>query len=595
MSFFEELKRRKVFRVSIGYLVIAWLLMQLGDTLGPALRLPEWIPSALAFFLILGFPVAIYLAWVYEMTPDGIKPDSTTGKTPQRQLDSGKLNRVILIGVLLAVTYFAVDRFVLNGQDQQTKQAGISPSEGQIVDSAADGNLAPANSIAVLPFINMSSDPEQEYFSDGLSEELLNLLARIPELQVTSRSSAFAFKGKEINIPEVASSLGVAHILEGSVRKSGDQIRVTVQLIDAARDVHLWSATYDHTLENIYSIQDEISAAVVSALKLTLLGETPKARNIDPRAMDLNLQAHYFWQRRSDGDFERARDYYQKSIDIDASNAPAWAGLAVIYNEMIRFEQMPEEEAQALFKQAALNAVEADPDYPEGHIRLSWAYSREGDEDAARNHWKIANRLDPNNHLVVFDHAVTIMRSGRLYLAIEHFERLAKLAPLSAISHGNLATFYTELGRLEDADAAITRAIELSPGSSNQKNTRATIRVMQGRYEEALELIADLSPGNETALLSAVIHFALGNEKAAQAAYDEIVQQGTQPAEAWQMKILAFRGELEPAFEMLERGVSAGIRFYFFLNDPYLRNMHADPRWELLMRKAGRDPEASFD
>lgn len=600
MSLFEELKRRNVVRVAFGYVIIAWLLMQIGDTLGPALRLPEWIPSALAFFLILGFPVAMYLAWVYELTPDGIKPDSAADGKPDRPASSTrKLNQVIIFAVVLAVAFFAFDRFVLNENSQPgTQTAADLPAITTLQDGMAEpdsGTNAPHNSIAVLPFVNMSSDPEQEYFSDGLAEELLNLLARIPELQVTSRSSAFAYKGKEINIPKVAKSLGVAYILEGSVRKAGNQIRVTAQLIDAERDVHLWSATYEHTLENIFSIQDEISAAVVEALKITLLGNSPKARQVDARAMDHNLQATYFWHRRGEGDLERARDYYEKSLEIDANNAPAWAGLSIIYIELFRDGSLSREESLTLSKQAALKAVEADPDYPEGHIRLSWALAREGNEEEADKHREIAAQLDPNNLLVIFNHANRLRANGRMDLAITQYERLALMDPLSAVNHINLGPFYSELGRLGDAETAIRRALELSPDNSASLTNLARLRVLQERFEEALEMASTLDTDNNTLVIQAIIYYALGRQAESQAAYDLIVDGKVVGAQAWQLEIHAYRGEMELAFSMLEKGVDEGTRFNLFLYEPFLANMHADPRWDPLMRKAGWDPEASID
>ncbi len=600
MSLFEELKRRNVVRVAVGYVIISWLLMQVGDTLGPALRLPEWIPSALAFFLILGFPVAMYLAWVYELTPEGIKPDRAPGRETGGQASgTRKLNQVIIFAVVLSVTFFAFNRFVLNDDDQPGTQAVADTSELTTHQNGAakpdSRTSAPHNSIAVLPFINLSSDPEQEYFSDGLTEELLNLLARIPELQVTSRSSAFAYKGKEINIPKVAKSLGVAHILEGSVRKAGNQIRVTAQLIDAERDVHLWSATYEHTLENIFSIQDEISAAVVEALKITLLGNNPKARQVDARAMDLNLRARYFWTRRGEGDFERAREYYEKSLEIDDKNAPAWAGLAVIYTELIEDGSLPREEALTLSKQAALNAVAADPDYPEGHIRLSWAFTREGNRKESNKHRDIAAQLDPNNHLVIFSRAVQLKNIGRMDLAIGLFEQLARLDPMSAISHNNLGSFYIDLGRLKDAEAAISRGLELSPDNSASLFNLAMLRVLQGRFEEALEMTPALNADNNKQVILAIIYYALDQQEESQAAYDLIVDERVMPAMAWQIKVRAYRGELDLAFAMLREGVDAGIRFTNFIEDPLLENMQKDPRFDALMREAGWVPDATID
>jgi TolB-like protein len=534
----------------------------------------------------------MYLAWVYEMTPEGIRADD--GET--RPTGGGRLNAVIVAGTVLAAGWFLLDKYVLEPDVPAAPVPEKSvAAQTPMPDEEATADAPGMNTIAVLPFVNMSSDPEQEYFSDGLSEELLNLLARIPELQVTSRSSAFAYKGKEINLPEVASTLGVAHILEGSVRKSGNRIRVTAQLIDAGRDVNLWSDTYDHTLDDVFSIQDQISTAVVEALKITLLGEAPTARQIDPEAMDLNLQANYFWHRRGEGDVERARKLYEHSVEIDSGNAPAWTGLSAIYSEMTRHGSLSREEGRAMAKNAAVNAVEADPDFPEGHIRLAWILNQEGDAESAREHRQFAARLEPKNQLVVFDRAIRLNGKGRMDQAIELFEYLAEIDPLSAINQGNLGAFYIALGRLGEAEAALKKTIELSPESDAARHSLVTLRLFQGRFEEALELAETLEPGNDRQTALSIIHHEFGNPEASQKAFDSLVPQDVRPPEAWKLKIHAWKGELDIAFELLQGALNLGIGISPFVHDPYLKNMHADPRWELLLRQAGWDPQATLD
>lgn len=273
MSLFTELKRRNVFRVALAYVVVAWLLMQVGDTLAPALLLPEWTTRFLAFLLLLGFPMAVFAAWAFELTPDGIKPETSDKRDnlsapPSRR----KIDLLIIALLAVAVGYFAWDKFAV--REEALTEAALAATEP----------TSEHRSIAVLPFVNMSGDIEQEYFSDGLSEEILNLLAKIPQLGVTSRSSAFSFKGKDYTISDVAEQLGVKHVLEGSVRRSGDQIRITAQLIDASTDKHLWSDTWDRAFQDVFVIQDEIAAAVATALKIQLVDELPHSFVTDPRA-----------------------------------------------------------------------------------------------------------------------------------------------------------------------------------------------------------------------------------------------------------------------------------------------------------------------
>jgi TolB-like protein/Tfp pilus assembly protein PilF len=580
VTLFNELKRRNVFRVALGYVVIAWVLMQVGEIFAPALRLPEWVISALAFFLILGFPVALFLAWAYELTPEGLRPDQDIEPTSsQRKVNARKMDRVIIVGLISAVGFLIVDRFWPIAEP---------PAVGSPDQAVPIVPVLGETSIAVLPFVNMSSDREQEYFSDGLSEELLNLLSRIPELQVTSRSSAFAFKGKDINIPQVASALGVAHILEGSVRRSGDRVRITAQLIDAKRDVHLWSETYDRTLDDIFAIQDEISAAVVESLRLTLLGDTPKARELGPGALDENLQASFYWQRRAPGDVQRAREHFERSLEIDPHNAPAWAGLSVVYQELGRSGEMPLAEADRLFMESALKAVEADPDYAEGHIRLAWALWGSGDRPGAAREREIANRLDPESLLVIFDRANQLRFSGRLAESLPLYERLVERDPLSAISLNNLSTFYLESGRLEDAEAMAVRALRVNPGMSHPTFVLLEIRILQGRTREAREILAPMTAMNRLHSYMAIILYSEGKVQESDLALANIgPEAGPYPPEAFILRVRAWRGELDAAFRIMEQGLAAGTWYTNFLYDPFLANMHEDPRWMELLSAAG--------
>ena len=306
MNFFNELKRRNVFKVAAAYIIVGWLIMQAGEVMGPALRLPEWVNSALAFFLLLGFPLALIFAWAFEMTADGLKKEKDVDRSQSiTDVTGAKLNRTIMVVLILALGFFAFDKFVLGPKRdaqlvKETQLAAEQTAGPAMTGSVPDADTPEEKSIAVLPFVNMSDDGGNEYFSDGLSEELLNLLAKIPELKVAARTSSFQFKGQTGDIDAIAKQLKVANVLEGSVRKSGNQVRITAQLIKADDGYHLWSETYDRTLENIFAVQDEIAAAVVDALKLTLLGAAkPVAKEANPDAYALFLQGRYWYNQAS--------------------------------------------------------------------------------------------------------------------------------------------------------------------------------------------------------------------------------------------------------------------------------------------------------
>jgi TolB-like protein len=332
VSLFTELKRRNVFKVAAAYVIVGWLIMQVGEVMAPALHLPQWINSALAFFIILGFPFAMFFAWAFEMTPDGLKKEKDVDRSQSITGHTGKKLNGMIVGLLvLALGYFAFDKFVLDPQRDAELVSATQEATEQTMTAAAQKPDAPEdNSIAVLPFVNMSDDASNEFFSDGITEELLNLLAKIPELRVTSRSSAFSFKGQNVDIPTVAEKLNVQHVLEGSVRKAGNRVRITAQLIEAGSDIHMWSETYDRELDDVFAIQDEIARKVVDVLQVRLLGKVPETTETSSQAYALYLKGRHFMTQRDDAATAASAEAFRRAIEIDPGYAPAWAGLARI-------------------------------------------------------------------------------------------------------------------------------------------------------------------------------------------------------------------------------------------------------------------------
>ena len=282
MGLVAELRRRNVFRVAIAYVVIAWLILQVGDTLAPALRLGEWVNTVVAFFLILGFPIALVFAWAFELTPEGIKLEQDVDRSRSiTHLTGRKLDYVIIAVLSIALVYFAFDKIVLDAsRDAELVRTTTETVTEQVIESGISG--IPPKSVAVMPFVAMSNGADDEYFADGLSEEILNSLSHVPELLVTARTSAFAFKGQNVSVPEIAARLGVAHVVEGSVRRAGEQVRITAQLIRAADGFHLWSDSYDRSSEDNFGVQAEIAEKVVAALDVVLDEEQlQRMRSVD--------------------------------------------------------------------------------------------------------------------------------------------------------------------------------------------------------------------------------------------------------------------------------------------------------------------------
>ena len=318
-SLWDELKRRNVVRVAIAYVVVSWLMLQLTDVLLPLLILPEWVGRLVFLLLFIGFPLALFVAWAFELTPDGLKKERDVDRSTSITHATGrKLDRMIIAILLVALAVFAVERFVLLPERATPADLGqeIVASEYQ-------------QSIAVLPFVNMSSDPEQEYFSDGLSEEILNLLAQLPELKVIGRTSSFAFKGKNEDLRIIGEALGVNTVLEGSVRKSGERIRITAQLINVSDGAHLWSQTYDRTMTDVFEIQDNVAGEIIEALKLHVGVIPERGRPTDHvEAYSLFLKARAL---QNEWNPDGAIDHLNHAVELDPNFAEAYELLAFSY------------------------------------------------------------------------------------------------------------------------------------------------------------------------------------------------------------------------------------------------------------------------
>ena len=380
MSFFVELKRRNVIRVAVAYVVAAWLVIQVVETIFPAFGFGDAAIRTVVIVLAIGLVPAVIFAWAFELTPDGLKREKDVDRSQSIAPRTGKrLDRVIMVVLALALGYFAFDKFVLAPQRTADLQQELTEQLATVAEEAREAGRTDAllesygdKSIAVLPFVNMSADKDQEYFSDGIAEELLNLLAKVSALRVISRTSAFSFKGTDLKLTEVAEELNVANILEGSVRRAGDRIRVTVQLIEARSDTHLWSETYDRTFDDIFAIQDEIAAKVVEQLKITLLGAAPTIEATDPRAYSLYLRARSLGRRVTKAGMEQSNALFEQALTIDPGYAAAIDGLTRNYNNQASNGLLPAAEGSALAREMTRRALAVDPDNALAHAQLGW-------------------------------------------------------------------------------------------------------------------------------------------------------------------------------------------------------------------------------
>jgi TolB-like protein len=591
MTFFGELKRRNVVRVGAAYVALSWLVIQVVETLFPLFGLSGAAARLVVIVLAIGLLPALVFAWVFEFTPEGLRResevdhDSDVSRRMTRRLD-----RLIMVFLALALGYFALDKFVIDpARDAEelataTEQARQEGRSDAIVESYGD------KSIAVLPFVNMSSDPEQEYFADGISEELLNLLARIPTLRVISRSSAFSFKGKDLNIPEVARQLNVAHVLEGSVRKSGDKVRITAQLIEARSDTHLWSQTYDRTLDDIFAIQDEVAAAVVEQLKLALLGEAPRATRANPQAYALYIQAAHLFVMANQEEYGRAERLVKQALEID----PDYVDALLLLGNLSRYSETADPEAA----DAAFGRVmELDPD---NAILLAFRatelWTQQGDMEGAARLLEKASQSDPYHPMVLFNVARFADASGQTDLAIALNEYIADRDPLFFWAHLNLGSTYFVAGRVEDALRQFEAALAINPDAGAVRWKTGLARLVLGDAAGALAEFELEDPDHPYGTHGrALAYHDLGRMEEYEAAMQELEQRYPDLATRWAWgfaRAYAWVGNADEAFRYLEATAEQNVGYLGGLaTHPLFTKLHDDPRWEPFLRSVNQSPE----
>jgi len=505
MSFFEELKRRNVFRVGAAYAVAAWVLLQVLDVVGEILELPQWGGKLILALVVVGFVLALIFAWVYELTPEGVKRESEVDRSRSISTQTGqRLNRAILVTLVLAVALFAIDKFVWDpARDRALAEKAAEEARSEVQAEAAaeaTAQAAAGNSIAVLPFADMSEEGDQQYFSDGIAEELLNALVRVDGLKVASRTSSFAFRGDSLGLQEIAQALNVSHILEGSVRRSGDRVRITAQLIDARSDRHLWSETYDRDLDDVLTVQDEIASAIVGAMKQALgLDLHPEqvaiaAATESSDAYDLYLRGRALILARAD--ILEAIGYLEQAVAIDPMFAKAWEVLGAAY-----------------------------------YLAPSWNYAVEKPYERATAASKRALELDPKLALPwsVLGQVGRATGEFGYETSLEYEQRALDADPNGATAHLWAALSHAELGYIDQAIRLVRRCLEIDPAYGNCRRHLAFMEYLSGREEEALRLFQQGTEqgfrGNEVLFLPLILRNQ-GRTAAAYAASSLVTTQG---------------------------------------------------------------------
>ena len=498
MTLIRELQRRNVIRMAGLYLVGAWLLVQVASTLFPAFGVPGWALRGLVVVLVLGFVPMLVFAWVFEMTPDGLKRDAqvSPGESIAPQT-ARRMDRMIIAVLLLALVYFGFDRLVLGPR----RDAALVASTTQTVTAKATAQAMPTvsrNSIAVLPFVNMSGEAANEYFSDGISEEILNVLAGTPELQVAARTSSFAFKGKTMEVPAIAEQLKVRMVLEGSVRKQGDKVRITAQLIDAQTGFHVWSQTYDRKLEDIFVIQDEIAKAIGDELKVKIAAvaepgqRAGTTRNV--AAYDLYLRGMALWHSRTEEGIFEAISLFEKAVAADPQLAQAHAGLALAYTVLPAYsDKLSAADAMSRSTEAALHALALDPGMPEPYAALANTTTSLLQRTTAVALLRRAIALRPSFATAHQWLGSLSISNGQLAEGLVSIERAAVLDPRSLVIGENHAWILMTLGRNADARTSCLRVLEFAPTYQGCLGAVATADLLSGDYVEARQMIDRLA------------------------------------------------------------------------------------------------------
>ncbi len=603
MSLWAELRRRNVIRMAVLYVVAAWLLLQVADVGMSVLELPEWTGKLVFFLLALGFPLVLIFSWIYELTPEGIKRESLVDRSQSVTGQTGrKLNILTSVLAALALAALAADRLLPESErapdaspDTATPvQAPVEPvpPEEAPEPEVAEAVVAPAHSVAVLPFVNMSDEKENEYFADGLAEEVLNLLAGIEGLNVAARTSSFTFKNTNLKLPDIARELNVGTVLEGSVRRAGNKVRVTAQLIKASDGYHLWSETYDRELTDIFAIQSDIAAHVAEAMEATLLGNdgVQAKESTSTEAYDAYLRGVYLAnQGGGDETWQAALEAFRSATALDPDYAPAWAGAGLALEHLIGHGVIQPVDGWPRVREILDRAEALDPDLPETLIlRAALVEAVDYEWQEGLELTRRAVELRPGDASLLRQLSSIAGRLGFAEEAVRAAKRAVELDPLNMLTVNGLAITYEEVRQFDNCLAAAERAHDLDPEHSGTRAMLAWCRLKTGDPEGALDIFATMSRTWVPLLATAIANSRLGRLDESRAAYDELEQRYGDAA-AYQLAVInAEWGEFDAAFEWLDRAIEArDPGMSYVLGDDLVDPLRGDPRFRRVLERVG--------
>jgi TolB-like protein/Tfp pilus assembly protein PilF len=578
-NFFAELKRRNVYKVAVAYIVAGWALSQGIAQVFPVFDIPNWAIRLIVLLIIIGLPIALILAWAFELTPEGIKRTDAADAVGQHSRGHTWIY-IIVIAAAFSIGLFFLGRY--SAGNKTASPTGISNK-----------------SIAVLPFDNLSRDPDNAFFTEGVQDEILTRLAKVADLKVIARTSTQHFKSAPDDLQQIAKQLGVTNILEGTVQKAGDQVRVNVQLINAMTDAHVWADTYDRKLTDIFAVESEIAKAIAETLQAKLTGaeksSIAKAPTANPEAYELYLKGRFFWNKRTGDDLRKSIEYLKQAIAKDPGYALAYAALADSYGLLRFYGGASPAESVVLAQAAAKKALELDDSLAEAHASLGLIATEELEVNRAVNELERAIQLNPNyataHHWLGLALA-TLRQSDR---SIGELKRALELDPLSMIINADLSIIYLYAHRYDDAEAQARKTLEIDSRSFVAHYYLGAALQLTGRLKEAIpefQKAVELNNDPYSIAMLAQAYARNGQTDEARkllAHLNEMAKSAEVPDYALATAYTSL-GEKERAIEALEHGFSEGNKSYLFLlpGDPFLDDLRGDPRFEALVQKITR-------
>jgi TolB-like protein/Tfp pilus assembly protein PilF len=601
-NFFSELRRRNVYKVAVAYLVASWLLIQIATQVFPFFEIPNWAVRLVVLILILGFPAALIFSWAFEITPEGIKRESEIGPGKSITRKTGRK----LVGLTVVLAVIAASLLVF-----QLVRPKAGPEKSVATQPPGEAKAAPVSpkSVAVLAFDNLSDDKGSEYFSDGISEELLTVLQKIPGLHVAARTSAFSFKGKNATAQEIGEKLGVAHLVEGSVRKAGDVVRIAARLTKANTGEEQWSENYTRNLKDVFAVQTELAQTIVEQLRGQLTGgaanpttkadiqaevrAAAKGGTENVQAHEAYLQGRFFLNRHSVKETDQARSAFERAVQLDPKFALAWAGLAQTHvwdcNYATEGGQKGFNAHLAAAREAVEKALAIEPDLPEAlsagaMIETNFDYDWKG---AAKTLHK-ALALAPQDPALLVEAGNLAQARSETTQAIEFFRRAVASDPVNAQALAFLATGLSAVGRQEEARTEYARVIELNPSAPNSHAGVGLTYLLEGKFEEAGVAAQKDAADWARLLIVSCARWEQNRVPESDAALAELIAKVSETGAYQIAEVYAYRNDKDHAFEWLERARRQrdaglpGLRA-----DTLLPNLHGDPRWDAFLRTMG--------